>query len=312
LTLKSTQLNCLANMNNSTSEGLNTTRKLDLMATNVHLRNYVYIMFVINAVSSLMASVFNFLIILTFVKKKSLRTPSYILILSLSISDLGVGVMVQPTYCFHLVALLTGNYRSLHVSTQMIQKMYLILGTASLLTITSITIDRFLAVHLQLRYKTLVTTKRSYIVVIMIWMVSTVVHEMEKVVVLNIIVFGFIIPCLVLLNIVSMVLISRAIKKHSAQIQAQQQPAQPIMNMQRYRKSLSTMYYIMGTFVVCYCPLLFIQSIEIAMIKERRYFIISDLLTDTLFMMNSALNPVIYCWRIQEIRNAVLQLLRRQ
>jgi len=311
-TLKSTQLNCLTNMNNSTSEEMNTTtRKLDLMAMNVHLRNTMYSMFVINAVSSLLASVFNFVIILAFVKKKSLRTPSYVLILSLAISDLGVGVVMQPAYCFKLIAGLTNNRRSWN-EIIIFSATLLPLVSASLLTITSITIDRFLAVHLRLRYQTLVTTKRSCIVVVMIWIVSMLnfVNLSWYSTVLKVLLFS-----VVLLNIVLMVLISRAIKRYSAQIQAQQQPAQPTMNMQRYKKSVKTMYYIMVTFVVCYCPILFLRIIKVAMkqagIVEWPRIVARDF-TNILFMMNSALNPVIYCWRIQEIRNAVLQLLRRQ
>ncbi|KAK3741212.1 hypothetical protein QZH41_006221 [Actinostola sp. cb2023] len=64
---------------------------------------------VINSVSSFLASVLNFLTILTFVKTTSLRTPSYILILSLAISDFGVAVVVQPAYVSLMFAQWTRN-----------------------------------------------------------------------------------------------------------------------------------------------------------------------------------------------------------
>ncbi|KAK3731146.1 hypothetical protein QZH41_000004 [Actinostola sp. cb2023] len=100
------------NTNNSTTEGLKTARGFDVMLrleTDAHFRNFFVSMMVINAASSFLASVLNFLIILTFVKTTSLRTPSYILILSLAISDFGVAVVVQPVYFSVMFAQWTRN-----------------------------------------------------------------------------------------------------------------------------------------------------------------------------------------------------------
>ncbi|KAK3731649.1 hypothetical protein QZH41_007512 [Actinostola sp. cb2023] len=118
--------------------GLKTARGFDLMLrleTYAHFRNFFVSMMVINAVSSFLASVLNFLTILTFVKTTSLRTPSYILILSLAISDFGVAVVVQPAYIL-----------------------------VSFLTVTAVTMDRFLAIHLHLRRRLLRTP--SYILIL--------------------------------------------------------------------------------------------------------------------------------------------------
>ena len=129
-------------------------------------------MIVINACSGVLATVLNFLIIMTFIKTPSLRTPSNVLILSLAITDFGVGVLVQLVSCIYRFVVmsyeidLVDTYRSMGEAVDTITT---VLVCVSLFTTTAITIDRFLAVHLHLRYQELVTTKRTSMVAIMIW-----------------------------------------------------------------------------------------------------------------------------------------------
>jgi len=246
------------------------------------------------------------------VKTTSLRTPSYILILSLAISDFGVGVLLQPAYFSLLFAQSTINVPLLIISASIISKVFLPLVAASLLTVTAVTIDRFLAIHMHLRYQELVTTKRSCVVVITILIISLscgLFYSMVKhtaVEMVNVILIFFV----VLLNIFLMLKIYRFLRRQSAQIQAQQQSAQPTINMQRYKRSVNTMYYITGVFVLCYCPTLFTYITFLVTRKTGIELFILYILTYTLLVLNSLLNPVIYFWRIQEMRNAVVQLMR--
>jgi len=63
--------------------------------SNANLRNFIYSIITVNAVSAAVSVAFNMLIIAAFVKNSSLRTPSFVLILSLAVSDLCVGGVVQ-------------------------------------------------------------------------------------------------------------------------------------------------------------------------------------------------------------------------
>ena len=51
-----------------------------------------------------------------------------------------------------------------------------------------------------------------------------------------------------------MVTVSRGIRRHMSQIHIHQQQQRPNVSMLRYRKSIKTMYYIMGVFILCYLP----------------------------------------------------------
>ncbi|CAH3044917.1 unnamed protein product [Porites evermanni] len=106
----------------------------------------------------------------------------------------------------------------------------------------------------------------------------------------------------------------RAVRKHKLQIRIQQQPAMQTVivdrkqNLARWRRSaLNThIYYICMT--LCYFPMfssLLLLSINPKL--ERQEW---DLKMNMVFM-NSSINPVLYCWRLRELRHAVLKIIKQ-
>ena len=111
-----------------------------------------------------------------------------------------------------------------------------------------------------------------------------------------------------------MVKISRVIRKHSEQMHAQQQQQQ--QTMRHHQKSVNIMYYIIGTFTVCYLPSYVFYIVDYGLRAagidtSRIEYHYAGHLANTLVLLNSALNPIIYCWRIEEIRQALVKLFRR-
>ena len=93
----------------------------------------------------------------------SLPKPLKTLLLSLAISDLGVGLLAQPFYIALLVMRLERNTEN-NPGYNVAKVAYLIptnlFGIASFFGVTTLIVHRFLAVHLHLRYQKLVTYKR--------------------------------------------------------------------------------------------------------------------------------------------------------
>ncbi|XP_020916387.2 beta-4C adrenergic receptor-like [Exaiptasia diaphana] len=271
-------------------------------------------MIVINAFSGVLAIVLNLLVIVTFVKTPSLRTPSNILILSLAFTDFVVGTLVQPAYCARLLAVMANNtvvYRSVF---EVFSPVFVILIWASILTITAITVDRFLALHLHLRYQELVSRKRISMVVIMIWTFSVLwtclFLLMRNVTVVIVHIDNFLSLSLLLLNIVLMLKISCVIRRHAAQIQVQNQAMNALPDVAvNIKRSVNIMYYVLGIFVICYSPLICI-SIMKAFMSKLVLGLIVLIMVNTILMLNSSINPLIYFWRIQDMRNAALPLFR--
>ena len=118
--------------------------------------------------------VLNIITIRALRKISSFPKPLKTLLLSLAISDLGVGLLVQPLYIAGVIMTLEQSAnKSLHYTLYTAQRLFgYLLCVASFLGITALTVDRFLAIHLHLRYQELVTHKRVIAVVISIWVIS--------------------------------------------------------------------------------------------------------------------------------------------
>ena len=120
---------------------------------------------VFNAFSAYTATMLNILTIHAMRKTSSLTKPLKTLLLSLAVSDLGVGLLAQPLYIAEMV-----NHADFLLATFYVVQ--IIFTFASFLNVVAISVDRFLAIHLHLRYQELVTHKRVVAVVISIWISS--------------------------------------------------------------------------------------------------------------------------------------------
>ena len=89
--------------------------------------------------------------------------------------------------------------------------------------------------------------------------------------------------------------------------------SEAIQNMRRRQAAIPksrsfTVLIIMSVFILCYCPLTVIQNLE------NRMSLLSLLIAqdwgNNFVILNSLLNPIIYCMRVSKIRREVFDLLR--
>ena len=123
------------------------------------------------------AIMLNILIIYAVRKTSSLPRTLRTLLLSLAVSDIGVGFIVQPFYTSFLVKWLQLNNPKCSTYKAFVG-IGLTFSQASFLSVVAVSVDRFLAVHLHLRYQELVTHKRVVTVVISIWVLNAFVSLM--------------------------------------------------------------------------------------------------------------------------------------
>ena len=136
-----------------------------------NFRSWYIVNCVFNAFFNITAVVFNSVAIQALRKTSSLPKPLKTLLLSLAVSDLGVGLLVDPFY----IGLLVKSLQLDNSSHTTCTAFFLIVGLfscASLVGVMALCVDRFLAIHLHLRYQELVTPKRAVILVISIWLSS--------------------------------------------------------------------------------------------------------------------------------------------
>ena len=189
------------------------------------------------------------------------------------------------------------------------------LCSVSLLTLTAISVDRLLAMLLGLRYKEIVTLRRTYIILAILWVLSLVAglffHFNYRITFWCTLIGA---PSCLVISIASYTKIFRALSHHQAQVQdhAQQQPTQPnALNIVRYRKAVYSALWVQLALVVCYVPFYTVENV-ISLSKERfPNFIVIRRMAVVLVFFNSTLNPFLYCWKIGQVRLAVKQTIRQ-
>ena len=280
------------------------------------LYTFLVVNCVINAILSFTAIVLNIITIQALRKTSSLSKTLKTLLLSLAISDVGVGLVAQPLYVASLAMKIEQNTNNIAVHT--VEEAYLIptklFGFASYFGVVLLTVDRFLAIHLHLRYQELVTYKRVVAVVISVWLLSALISFLSLSMgpVALSIVLGTILVVWVVITGILYCKIYAAVRHHTNQIHALQvqQEAQneDMANVARQIKTALATFYVYVVFLACYLP---ISCVLFAMINGKTA-LLSHLrdFTLTLVYLNSSLNPLIYCWKMRHTRQKVMDILR--
>ena len=260
---------------------------------------------VINVMFSLTAFAGNFLVLGAIWSTPTLHKPTNILLLGLSLSDLAVGFIVQPLFVVVLIYEVNqGKYPVLRLIFRSIQAFFI---SATILTLTSVSVERCLALILHLRYVAVVTVKKTLLVLCLIWLSSAVYAvtflinpELHRSVSFSVIALCIVVAASMCSSIY------RICRRHRNQIQSQSQPNQQAFEMKRYRKSLVTMMALLTLLISCYTPYICLRAVaNFADWTSTPYRTFLLRLSASLVYLNSSINPLIYCWRVAEIRVAM-------
>ena len=258
---------------------------------------------------------FNIVTIHAITKSSSLPRTLKTLLLSLAVSDVGVGLLAQPLYIWLLANGLKDRTPSCNIY-KVFDMMTGLFPSASFLGVVAVSVDRFLAIQFHLRYQELVNYKRVVAVVISIWMcsvsfslISLWIPSFTKFIILSIGGVGGII-----LTTMAYLKIYLVLRRHENQIQALQlqqvTQSTEVQSFASHRKSAVGIFYVYIVFWICYLPfficLTIIRNANIPSIDLKRNFLLSY----SLIFLNSSLNPVIFCWKMRNIRQAVIDILR--
>jgi len=82
------------------------------------------------------------------------------------------------------------------------------------------------------------------------------------------------------------------------------------LNIARYKKALSTAIWLQLTLVVCYLPFGVVTALQAKSGLSSSLFH-AGIYTATLLFLNSSLSPILYCWKLDEVRQAVKATIRQ-
>ena len=185
-----------------------------------------------------------------------------------------------------------------------------ILTLVSLLTLTAISVDRLLALLLGLRYRQVVILKRTRLMIFVFWVLPAAFTTAKLLWKLRIISkYRAIVTSLCLVtSSFSHTKIFFTLRRHQNQVQDHvQQPNQTNqLNIARFRKALSTALWLELTLIVCYLPVI-LANIFRKTEQSLSYIAVALSYTLTLVFFHSSFNPILYCWKIDEVRQETIR-----
>ena len=268
---------------------------------------------VLNSLLSVSAFLGNALILIALHKESSLYPPSKLLLRCLATTDLCVGLIAEPLTVTCLISVLNEHWNMCRYISAAGFITGNILCGVSLFAITAISVDRLLALLLGLRYRQVVTLQRTFGVVIALWFVSTVFSAMFFWKPIITFWYGTVgIPLGLLTSILSYTKIFLTLRNHQNQVQdhVRQPNKTNQLNIARYKKAVSTAVWLQLTLVVCYLPFGVVTALATSggpssSVYKAWYYAVS------LVYLNSSINPILYFWKIEEVRQAVKETIRQ-
>ena len=271
------------------------------------------IILLLNIPLSVTAFLGNLLIIVALQKTSSLRPPSKVLLGCLASTDLWVGFITQPLFVTRYFLASQGCY----VAQMLLFSVGTVFCGVSLKILTAISVDRLLALLLQLRYRQAVTLWKVLVAAITIWLYN---------IAIGLIVFynARIAPTIVFIEVILCTVISTfcyikiylALRRHQVQVQdhchqVEANPGGTTLNMARYRKTVSSAVWVQMTLLACYLPYGIVSAMLVVKGSYTQSLSLASAATFSLLLLNSSLNPLLYCWKMRVVRQAVKHTMRQ-
>ena len=271
------------------------------------------ILSIFNIFLSISAFLGNTLILVALHKESSLHPATKVMFRSLAITDLCVGVIVEPLAVSYWISVLSEQWNICRYILGVNNISSYMFCFISLVTLTAMSVDRLIALLSGIRYRQIVTLKRTCLTVLLFWIFSIAVTAMS---VWNALITEWtdhiIIPLCLLTSIFSYTKIFLRLRHHQARVHVQQ--GQPIrtspLNMARYRKAVFNALWLQLALVACYLPF-FLVEILWNNTKNTTSLYVARQSSATLIYLNSSVNPILYCWKIREVRQAVKDTIRQ-
>ena len=261
----------------------------------------------LNIFLAITATLGNTLILIALHKVSSIHPPTKFLLRCLAMTDFCVGVIVQPLFATILMGIAAGNWRIIELTFILFNCIFC---GVSFYTATAISVDRLLALLLGLRYRHIVTLRRVRCLVVCFLLTGIVGGFMylysrnsaNRAGIVVIITSLFI-------SVFSHAKILLKLRQHQAQVRQHVGHEQASdggipLNIERYKKIVCTIAYLQLALFFCYFPqfIFWVLATTTNRYKTGSIFHLSAL---TVVYFNSTQNPILFCWKVREVRETL-------
>ncbi|XP_033944004.1 adenosine receptor A1 isoform X2 [Pseudochaenichthys georgianus] len=265
--------------------------------------------------------------------RDSLREPTFCFLISLAVADFLVGVAAVP-----LAVLLDGWVSVTPDLCLLLSCVVLVLTQASVLSLLAISVDRYLRLHIPLRYKALATQRRTWMAVSVCWTLSCILGftplfgwrnyssltsdftntsssssisppcTFLSVISLPFMVYFNFLGCVMAPLLVMTLLYTQIFRSLQGRLKESCPQAQA--SLLREKRLACSLALVLILFAGCWIPLHLMNCL--LLFQGPQAVTRGTLYTGILLShANSAVNPVVYACRIPKIQQAYSQIWRR-
>ena len=286
----------------------------------------------VGAIYSPITVVGNALVILAIVidPYKELRSPFNFLLVNLAVADLIIGLLIDPLSAVaHTNEAQGKSNQDMMTLVKFVHFMYFVSVTASVLNLSALSIDRFVAIRFPLKYRANATAKRNVAVFGAIWSIAFITSAFYfrvGYVSMTMIMAGISITFTVIVMISTSILVYLTVSQRQENLQYKRHTSNTTKEVDRKhemrmhnasqaiqnRKLLTVLILMLVAFLVCFIPnatIIYYLNFTVGNCILRHW------LRDLQFLFaitSSLLNPFIYTWRMPLFRKAILALVRKR
>ena len=271
-------------------------------------------------ITALLTILLNALVIFAVATRRRLRNNSTILLASLAGADLLTGLVVLPfAFALDLRRLLGFD------SFCSLEKAFTVTATvtcASISHLVMISVDRYIAIKYPLRYQEIVTETRILISIVLAWGFTLLVTINELVLALidsdsvysiyshvnTIIQIAIGILFIVVISL-SYGYIYSETRRQVKRLKAEQLPQEEVQRIKNDRTAATTLAIILIALVATYLPTIVLTALSSSIAAPPRFICVIWSWVGGTCVLGPLCNPIIYCWRMKNLRRAFLEIL---
>ncbi len=264
----------------------------------------------------LSAAIGNFCIIWVLIKNKPLHSQSNILLGSLCVTDLLIGLVTQPIFAARRILELQGMQNDYCILDQFHMYFSYLMAGSSIVNMAMISLDRWFAICHPFEYQRFENKRRYFAIITIVWMI---------------IIFLILLPLVsekislylgasisvglsIIVIVVCYCLIYRVVLRHKKKIHHEQTVSQMAASDLRTgrpveKRRANTIAIVILVLFICYIP----HGVIICVKSVRdKPMLVASRWGEVFVLMNSSINPIVYCWKCSDIRNALKAMFGRE
>lgn len=266
---------------------------------------------VVNSITCPFSVSLNVLVVMAVKRRSRLQSKANILLACLAVTDVLTGLLAQPSFMlWKVLSLLDIEQLALDFNIININCLRFLLVCSSL-HVMLVVCERLVAIKLTFRYPNIVTVRNMKLAVLFCWVYSfllRIVDSLLKDFSVSILLVVPVLVCCIVFVLCSYVILYRETCRHKKMMKTRQLLEDEQKRVVKENKALMTSVLVVGALVFCLLPgvaylLLRLSGVNVSPNSTVAW----QTWIRSAFMLNSLLNPLIYCWRQKEIRNFVLK-----